>query len=39
MAGVKLLHEGDEGFGAPHEAMEEDEGGLILRGRSLFEVG
>jgi hypothetical protein len=39
LTGVKLLHEGDEGFGAPHEAMEEDERGLILRRLSLFEVG
>jgi hypothetical protein len=37
-AGVKLLHEGDEGVGAAHEAVEEDERGLILRRPSLFEV-
>jgi hypothetical protein len=39
LAGVELLHEGDEGFGATHEAVEEDERGLILHRLSLFEVG
>jgi len=36
--GVKLLHQGDEGFSATHEAVDEDERGLILRRLSLFEV-
>lgn len=36
--GVKLLHQGDEGFGAAHEAVDEDERRLILRCLSLFEV-
>jgi hypothetical protein len=36
--GVELLHEGDEGFGASHEAVEQDERGLMLHHPSLFEV-
>ena len=36
--GVKLLHERDEGVGATHEAVKEDERGLILHRPSLFEV-
>ena len=36
--GAELLHEGDEGVGATHEAVKEDERGLILRRLSLFEV-
>jgi len=36
--GVELLHKGDEGVGATHEAVNEDERGLILHRLSLFEV-
>ena len=36
--GLELLHEGNEGVGAAHEAVQEDERGLILRRLSLFEV-
>jgi hypothetical protein len=36
--GGQLLHERDEGFGAAHEAVKEDERGLILHRPSLFEV-
>ncbi len=39
LAGVERLHEGHEGVSATHEAVEEDERGLILRRRSPFEVG
>jgi hypothetical protein len=39
LVGVELLHEGNEGVGATHEAVEQDERGLILRRLSLFEVG
>jgi hypothetical protein len=38
LAGFELLHEGDEGCGAAHESVDEDEGGLILHHRSLFEI-
>jgi len=37
--GMELLHEGDEGGGATHEAVQEDERGLMLHRPSLFEVG
>jgi hypothetical protein len=36
--GAELLHEGDEGVGAAHEAVQEDERGLMLHRPSLFEV-
>ena len=36
--GVELLHEGNEGVGAAHEAVKEDERGLMLHRPSLFEV-
>jgi len=35
---LELLHEGDERVGAAHEAVKEDERGLMLRRPSLFEV-
>jgi hypothetical protein len=37
--GVKLLHQGNEGFRATHESVEEDERGLSLGCSSPFEVG
>ena len=39
LAGVELPHEGDEGVGTAHQAVEQDEGGLILHRLTLFEVG
>jgi len=36
--GAQLLHEGDEGGGAAHEAVKQNERGLILHRSSLFEV-
>jgi len=36
--GVELLHEGNEGVGAAHEAVKEDERRLVLHRPSLFEV-
>jgi hypothetical protein len=39
LAGVELLHEGDEGVGTTHEAVEQYDRGLILHRLPLFEVG
>ena len=36
--GAELLHERNEGVGATHEAVQEDEGGLSLHRLSSFEV-
>jgi hypothetical protein len=38
LVGVELQHEGDEGSGATHEAVEQNDRGLILGRFTLFEV-